>query len=82
MMKTIIKKEVLENIFRFRFPFFSFICIMLLPFGMYINQGNHAKHVRGYNEQVRLVEEVALAIKLQDILGASRNSGLSIVFPI
>jgi ABC-type transport system involved in multi-copper enzyme maturation permease subunit len=71
MLKTIIKKELLENIFSYRFPLFSLICLLLIPLGMYVNQVNYTKRVRDYGEQVRLADEAASALKMQDVMAGT-----------
>jgi len=71
MLKTIIKKEVLETIFSYRFPLFAVICLLLIPLGMTVNQANYAKRVRDYSEQVRLADEAAAALKLQDVMAGT-----------
>lgn len=71
MLKTIIKKEVLETVFSYRFPLFAAICLLLIPLGMTVNQATYAKRVRDYSEQVRLADEAAAAIKLQDIMAGT-----------
>jgi ABC-2 type transport system permease protein len=71
MLKTIIKKEVLETIFSYRFPLFAVICLLLIPLGMTVNRANYAKRVRDYSEQVRLADEAASAIKIQDVMAGT-----------
>jgi ABC-type transport system involved in multi-copper enzyme maturation permease subunit len=71
MLKTIVKKEVLETIFSYRFPLFAVICLLLIPLGMTVNQANYAKRVRDYSEQVRLADEAAAAIKIQDVMSGT-----------
>ena len=71
MLKTIIKKEVLETIFSYRFPLFALICLLLIPLGMMVNQASYAKRVRDYSEQTRLANEAAAAIKLQDVMAGT-----------
>jgi ABC-type transport system involved in multi-copper enzyme maturation permease subunit len=71
MLKTIIKKEVLETVFSYRFPLFAVICLLLIPLGMTVNQANYAKRVRDYSEQVRLADEAASAIKIQDVMAGT-----------
>lgn len=71
MLKTIVKKEVLETIFSYRFPLFAVICLLLIPLGMVVNQASYAKRVRDYSEQVRLADEAASAIKIQDIMAGT-----------
>ena len=71
MLKTIIKKEVLETIFSYRFPLFAVICLLLIPLGMSVNEASYAKRVRDYSEQVRLANEAASAIKIQDVMAGT-----------
>lgn len=71
MLKTIIKKEVLETIFSYRFPLFAVICVLLIPLGMYVNEVNYTKRVRDYSEQVRLADEAASNIGVQDLMGGT-----------
>ena len=71
MLKTIVKKEVLETVFSYRFPLFAVICLLLIPLGMTVNQANYAKRVRDYSEQVRLADEAASAIKIQDVMAGT-----------
>ena len=71
MTRTIVRKEVLENILSYRFPLFSLICLLLIPLGMSVNQASYAKRVRDYSEQVRLADEAAAALKIQDIMAGT-----------
>jgi ABC-type transport system involved in multi-copper enzyme maturation permease subunit len=71
MLKTIIRKEVLETVFSYRFPLFAVICLLLIPLGMTVNHANYAKRVRDYSEQVRLADEAASAIKIQDVMAGT-----------
>jgi ABC-type transport system involved in multi-copper enzyme maturation permease subunit len=71
MLKTIIKKEVLETIFSYRFPLFAVICLLLIPLGMIVNQAHYAKRVRDYSEQVRLADEAASKLKIQDVMAGT-----------
>jgi ABC-2 type transport system permease protein len=71
MLKTIIKKEVLETIFSYRFPLFAVICLLLIPLGLYVNEVNYSKRVRDWSEQVRLADEAASALKLQDVMAGT-----------
>jgi ABC-type transport system involved in multi-copper enzyme maturation permease subunit len=71
MLKTIVKKELLENIFSYRLPLFALICLLLIPLGMYVNQVDYAKRVRDYSEQVRLADEAAAALKIQDVMAGT-----------
>jgi len=71
MLKTIVKKEVLETIFSYRFPLFAVICLLLIPLGMYVSEVNYSKRVRDYSEQVRLADEAASKLKLQDVMAGT-----------
>jgi hypothetical protein len=57
MLKTIIKKELLENIFSFRFPLFSLICILLIPLGVYIGARDYEVRLHAYQESLRLYQQ-------------------------
>jgi ABC-type transport system involved in multi-copper enzyme maturation permease subunit len=86
MLKTIIKKELLESIFSYRFPLFALISILLIPLGLYVNQIDHNKRVRDYNEQQKLANEAVAAISMQDLMAGTvavkgfRPPGLLSVF--
>src|SRR5512136_3134402 len=71
MWKTIVRKELLETIFSYRFPLFAVICLLLVPLGMAVNDAAYAKRVRDYGDQVRLADEAAAAIKIQDIMAGT-----------
>ena len=71
MWKTIVRKELLETIFSYRFPLFAVICLLLIPLGLAVNQAAYAKRVRDYSDQVRLADEAAGAIKIQDIMAGT-----------
>jgi ABC-type transport system involved in multi-copper enzyme maturation permease subunit len=68
MLKTIVKKELQETLFSYRFPLFTVICLLLIPLGMAVNQAAYTKRVRDYSDQVRLADEAAAAINIQDIM--------------
>lgn len=71
MWKTIVKKEILENILSYRFPLFGLIAMLLIPLGMYVNQLDYAKRVRDYDEQVRLATEAASSFSMQDLMAGT-----------
>ncbi len=68
MLKTIVRKELLENIFSYRFPLFALICIVLIPLGMFVNNAQYSKRLRDYGEQVRLADEGASGLTMQDVM--------------
>jgi ABC-type transport system involved in multi-copper enzyme maturation permease subunit len=68
MFKTIVRKELLENIFSYRFPLFALICVVLIPLSLFINNAQYSKRLRDYGEQVRLSEEASTGLKVQDVM--------------
>jgi ABC-2 type transport system permease protein len=68
MLKTIIRKELLENIHSYRFPLFALICVVLIPLSMFVNNAQYAKRLRDYSEQVRLANEAFSGLKIQDVM--------------
>lgn len=68
MLKTIVKKELQENLYSYRFPLFALICVLLVPLGLYVNNLNYVKSVRDYNEQMRLADEAVASIQMQDVM--------------
>ena len=68
MINTIVKKELQENIFSYRFPLFALLCVVLIPLSMFVNNAQYAKHLRDYGEQVRLSEESSSGLKIQDVM--------------
>lgn len=76
MLKTIVRKEILENVSSYRFPLFMALCALLIPLGMYVNHLDFNKRVRDYSEQVRLSQEAAAAMQMQDVMaGAATLKG-------
>ena len=73
MLKTIIRKELLENIFSFRFPLFAVLCLVLIPLGMYVNQNHFEKRNRDYQDQIRLAEEAASKISMSDVMAGKAS---------
>ena len=73
MLTTIIKKEILENIFSYRFPLFLIICAILIPLGMYVNKLDYTKRVADYNEQSRLAAEAVSTSQMQDVMAGTMN---------
>jgi ABC-type transport system involved in multi-copper enzyme maturation permease subunit len=71
MWRTIVRKEILENIFSYRFPLFAALCLLLIPLGLYVNGLGQAKAVRDYNEQMRLAEEAVSGITMQDLMAGA-----------
>ncbi|MDD8026556.1 MAG: ABC transporter permease subunit [Acidobacteriota bacterium] len=71
MLKTIVKKELLENIFSYRFPLFALICLVLIPLGMSVNNAQYAKRVRDYQEQIRLADDASANLSMSDLMGGT-----------
>ena len=71
MWKTIVKKELLENILSYRFPLFGLIAMILIPLGIYVSQLDYAKRVRDYDEQVRLSAEAASHLSIQEVMAGT-----------
>lgn len=71
MLNTIIKKEILENIFSYRFPLFFLICTILLPVGLYVNYMVYSKHVSDYQEQQRLTRDALSSSQMWDVLSGT-----------
>jgi len=71
MWRTIVKKELLENILSYRFPLFGLIAMVLIPLGLYVSQLDYAKRIRDYNEQVRLSAEAASHLSIQDVMAGT-----------
>jgi ABC-2 type transport system permease protein len=68
MLKTIIRKELLENIFSFRFPLFAVLCLVLIPLGMYVNQTHLQKRARDFQDQERMATEAFTKITMNDVM--------------
>jgi ABC-type transport system involved in multi-copper enzyme maturation permease subunit len=68
MLKTIIKKELQETLFSYRFPLFAALCLLLIPLALYVNSAQYAKRLRDYGEQVRLADEANAGVKIQDVM--------------
>lgn len=67
MWKTIVKKELLDNILSYRFPLFFLICAVLILVSLYVHDLDYNKRVRDYSEQVRLAGEELAAARPADL---------------
>jgi ABC-type transport system involved in multi-copper enzyme maturation permease subunit len=56
MLKTIIKKEILDSFLSFRFLFGTLLCLVLVPLGMYVNVKEYEQRLADYQESVRLYQ--------------------------
>lgn len=57
MLKTIIKKEILEAIFSLRFFIATLLCLVLIPLGMYVNLKDYEQRLADYQEAERLYQQ-------------------------
>lgn len=71
MLLSIVKKEILENIFSYRFPLFFLICTILLPVGIYVNYVVYSKRVSDYHEQQRLTRDALSSSQMWDVLSGT-----------
>ena len=67
MLRTIIKKELLENIFSYRFPLFFLICAILIVSSLYVHYLDYSKRVSDYNEQIRLARNELASSRVIDL---------------
>jgi len=67
MWKTVLRKELLENILSYRFPLFFLICGILILISLYVHDVDYNKRVRDYSEQVRLAGEELAASRMSDM---------------
>lgn len=67
MLKTIVRKELLESILSYRFPLFFLICAVLILVSLYVHDLDYNKRVRDYGEQVRLAGNELAASRMSDI---------------
>jgi ABC-2 type transport system permease protein len=71
MFKTIIKKELLESIFSYRFTLFLIICVILILSSLYVNYLGYTKSVSDYNEQLRLTNDAIASSRMWDVVSGS-----------
>ena len=71
MFKTIVRKEILENISSYRFPLFAVICLTLVPLSLYVNHVDYGKRLRDYGEQMRLADEAGSSMTMRDLMAGS-----------
>jgi ABC-type transport system involved in multi-copper enzyme maturation permease subunit len=57
MLKTIIKKEMLDSILSFRFFIATLLCVVLIPLGMYVNLKEYEQRQSNYQEATKLYKE-------------------------
>jgi ABC-2 type transport system permease protein len=67
MLRTIVRKELLENILGYRFPLFFLICAVLILTSLYVHQIEYGKRVRDHSEQIRLAGEELAAARAVDL---------------
>ncbi len=71
MLKTIIKKELYENILSYRFPLFFLICAILVLSSLYVHDLDYSKRINDYNEQMRLATDALASSRMWDILSGT-----------
>lgn len=71
MFKTIVRKELLENVLSYRFPLFFLICSVLIVSSFYVHNKDYIKQVSDYNEQVRLNGEELASSRTSDLFMGS-----------
>jgi len=59
MFSTIMKKEIIEAISSHRFVMAAFLCLILLPLGMYVNLKDYEKRLKDHQESLRLYQQQA-----------------------
>jgi len=67
MLKTIVKKEILENILSYRFPLFFLISAVLIISSLYVHHLDYSKRINDYNEQIRLSREELASSRSSDL---------------
>lgn len=67
MLRTIVRKELLDNILGYRFPLFFIICAVLVLTSLYVHHLDFAKRVRDHSEQIRLAGEELAAARAVDL---------------
>lgn len=67
MLKTIARKELLENVLSYRFPLFFVICAVMILSSFYVKQLDYGKRVRDYSEQIRLSGEELSTARAVDL---------------
>jgi len=68
MFKTIVRKELLENLLSYRFPLFFLITAVLILVSLYVHNADYHKHVRDHSEQVRLAQEELASSRMSDLM--------------
>ena len=71
MLKTLIKKEILENILNYRFPLFFIICAVLFLASFYVNYLDYSNRVSDWSEQVRLSDDALKSSRPWDLISGS-----------
>jgi ABC-2 type transport system permease protein len=59
MLKTIIKKEILEALVSHRFLIATLLLLVLIPVGMYVNLKDYEQRLADYQESIRLYQPKA-----------------------
>lgn len=57
MLRTLVKKEILDSLFSYRFLFGTILCLVVIPLGVYVNLTEYQQRMVEYRELVRLYQE-------------------------
>ncbi len=57
MLKTLIKKEVIETILDLRFVIATLLCVILIPLGMYVSLKDYEQRLREYQTSIQQYEQ-------------------------
>lgn len=57
MLRTLIKKEILEAFLSLRFLIATLLCLVLIPLGTYVNSKDYEQRLADYQEAVRLYQQ-------------------------
>jgi ABC-2 type transport system permease protein len=71
MLLTILKKEVFESIYNYRFIFLAIVGITLIPIGLYVNEVSYSKRLGEYDDQVRLEAKAVSSAQVWDLLSGT-----------
>lgn len=70
MLKTLIKKEIIETILDLRFVIATLLCVVLIPMGMYVSLKDYEQRLREYQTSVQQYEQRCKEIMFSGDFGA------------
>lgn len=68
MLKTIIRREIMDQILSVRFIVFFVLCIVLIPLSIYVNHEGYQARLNSYNKMKRMIEEDFGRASIMDIM--------------